>query len=93
MTQGETLFYLREIHSHWCTSNVSPEKLAELEAAKLIERGAQPMPVVRLTAEGARWKTSGRPRGTGSGIDLTGKRQQFVKRRPKKVVTAAKRLA
>ena len=71
MTQGETLFYLREIRTHWCTSNVSPDKLAELEAAKLIERNSEPVPTVRLTAEGARQKIAGRPRDAVSRISLT----------------------
>lgn len=59
MTEGETLFYLREIRSHWSTSNVSAEKLAELEQAKLIERQAEPVPAVRLTTEGVRLKARG----------------------------------
>jgi hypothetical protein len=92
MTQGETLFYLREIHTHWCTSNISSSKLAELETAKLIERNAHPVPVVRLTSEGARWKNSGRPQSGGSGIGLTSKRKTFVRQRQKKIAPPLKRL-
>lgn len=93
MTQGETLFYLREMHTHWCTSNISSDKLAELEAARLIERSAQPMPVVRLTSEGAKWKMSGRPRGANpSGIALTRDRRTFGKRRQRKNVPPVKPL-
>jgi hypothetical protein len=69
MTQGETLFYLREIHTHWCTSNVSRDKLGELEIAKLIEINGEPVFAVRLTGEGVRIKTSGRPPAlNGKGI-------------------------
>ncbi|HWN96808.1 MAG TPA: hypothetical protein VNT99_17400 [Methylomirabilota bacterium] len=92
MTQGETLFYLREIHTHWCTSNISTDKLAELETAKLIERNAQPVPVVRLTSEGARWKNSGRPQRAGPGIGLTNKRKVFRRSGQKKTAPPLKRL-
>jgi hypothetical protein len=62
MTPGETLFYLREIHPHWTTSNVSATKLAELHAARLIEINTA-LPTVRLTSEGARCKNLGRKHG------------------------------
>jgi hypothetical protein len=69
MTQGETLFYLREIHAHWSTSNVSSEKLAVLKAANLIEMNGQPIAAVRLTREGALTKALGRPtRSTGNAL-------------------------
>ena len=92
MTQGETLFYLREIHTHWCASNISADKLAELETAKLIERNMQPVPLVRLTSEGARWKTAGRPRGSGPGIGLLGKPKTLGRHRQRKAVPYLKRL-
>ena len=69
MNQGETLFYLREIQTHWSTSNVSREKLAELKATKLIEMNDTPLLAVRLTPEGARFKSAGRPsEQNGAGI-------------------------
>ena len=89
MTQGETLFYLREIQSHWSTSNVSRDKLNELEAAKLIEINSVPFIAVRLTSDGAKLKTSGRPPASnGKGISLRKHRTQ--RRPPKKVVTRPK---
>ena len=60
MTQGECLFYLREIQTHWCTSNVSPDKLATLVDARLIELRPGPVPAVRLTHDGERHKVAGR---------------------------------
>jgi hypothetical protein len=60
MTQGECLFYLREIQKHWCTSNVSPDKLAILAEAKLIELRPGAVPAVRLTHDGERCKIAGR---------------------------------
>ena len=91
MTQGETLFYLREIRTHWCTSNVSPEKLAELESAKLIERNAEPVPTVRLTSEGVRFKTLGQRPGSSSHLPTSRTappRRKFAQR--KKVTPAQK---
>ena len=70
MTQGETLFYLREIHSHWGASNLSSEKLAELEAAKLIECNHAAIAEVRLTGEGSRQKMLGRHHSMVDGISL-----------------------
>src|SRR5207253_1548566 len=60
MTQGEYLFYLREIHGHWCASNVSPDKLEELAGANLIELRPGPPPSVRLTVLGKQCKFDGR---------------------------------
>ena len=78
MTQGETLFYLREIHSHWSTSNVSRDKLAELAAAKLIEINDTSILAVRLTNEGAKVKSNGRPPSThGAGIRTKEKKRRF----------------
>src|SRR5688500_13196895 len=71
MTEGETRFYLREISSQWSTSNVSADKLAELEAARLIEINAVPFPTVRLTSEGTRRKNSGRPQPSAGGLPLS----------------------
>jgi hypothetical protein len=95
MTQGETLFYLREIHSHWSTSNVSRDKLAELEATKLIEINNDPIIAVRLTSEGARIKSAGRPAARNGlirsphqrrrGFQRNGGRKQAVSR-PKPLV-------
>jgi hypothetical protein len=92
MTQGETLFYLREIRSHWCASNVSLDKLAELESAKLIERSAEPVPTVRLTSQGAQFKASGQRPSKDSNLNLT--RVSKTRRifSPKKQVTRAKPL-
>lgn len=92
MTQGETLFYLREIHPRWSASNVSLEKLAELHAANLIEMDGAPSPVVRLTSEGVRRKALGRRSATG-GISLTRKEWSFRPRRPRKNVRPVKRLS
>jgi hypothetical protein len=92
MTQGETLFYLREIRTHWCTSNVSGDKLAELESAKLIERNGEPVPTVRLTSEGARVKALGQRSAVGSGIRLMQKPQAVRRRAPKRNVPRARRL-
>jgi hypothetical protein len=60
MTQGERVFYLREIHGHWTTSTVSSEKLGELAEAKLIEVQVGHIGVVRLTTAGKHCKLSGR---------------------------------
>jgi len=95
MTQGETLFYLREIHSHWCTSNVSREKLAELELARLIEINGTPIVAVRLTSEGAKVKTMGRPAtSNGKGISprVHSFRPRFRSGRARKAVTRPKTL-
>jgi len=92
MTEGETLFYLREIHSHWCTSNVSAEKLNELEAARLIEINGAPIQAVRLTSEGARRKTLGRPPGMTNGISLKRKAKNFRPQQRRKANLPAKRL-
>ena len=87
MTQGETLFYLREIHTHWSTSNVSRDKLAVLEAAKLIEISNEPVLAVRLTSEGVRTKAIGRPDASNSrGLPLRDNKRSFRRRGPKKVV-------
>jgi hypothetical protein len=83
MTQGETVFYLREIHSHWSTSNLSSEKLAELEAAKLIERRTEPLITVRLTPEGERCKAAGRSRHNNDRVQLQDKPRQSFRRRKK----------
>ena len=91
MTQGETLFYLREIHSHWSTSNVSRDKLAQMEAAKLIEINGEPVFAVRLTSEGAKIKTMGRP-SASNGKGITPRENKFRHRRPKKVGTRPKTL-
>ena len=92
MTQGETLFYLREIRSHWSTSNVSSEKLAELEAAGLIESILSPVLAFRLTNEGARCKALGRPPSGDTRISLTDKKRTFRRRIPKRNVAAPKPL-
>ena len=92
MTEGEILFYLREVHPHWSDSNVSWEKLAELEAANLIEITGNPVPVVRLTSEGARRKLSGRRQSTADGIRLTRKAKTFQRRASKKNVPRARPL-
>ena len=92
MTEGEILFYLREVHPHWCASNVSSDKLAELESATLIEITGNPIPVVRLTSEGARRKLLGRRRSTDDGISLTRKTKTFRLRASKKNVPRAKPL-
>jgi len=60
MTQGECVFYLREIHGHWTTSTVSSEKLGQLAEAKLIEVQAGQPCMVRLTTTGKRCKLDGR---------------------------------
>jgi hypothetical protein len=88
MTQGETQFYLREIHSHWCTSNVSGDKLTELQAARLIEMNCTPVVAVRLTSEGAKFKTSGRPPGS-NGKGISPRENDFRQQRAKKVVARA----
>lgn len=91
MTQGETLFYLREIHSHWCASNLSRDKLAELEAARLIEINQMPAIAVRLTGEGAKIKTMGRP-SASNGKGISPREHSFRLRRAKKVLARAKTL-
>ena len=91
MTQGETLFYLREIHSHWCTSNVSRDKLAELEFAKLIEINGAPVVAVRLTGEGAKVKAMGRP-AASNGKGISPRENRFRQRQPRKVVARGKTL-
>jgi hypothetical protein len=68
MTEGETRFYLREIHLHWGTSNVSADKLAELQAAHLIEINLIPIRTVRLTSQGARQKNLTSRPATQGGI-------------------------
>lgn len=92
MTEGETLFYLREIHLNWATSNVSMDKLAELEAGKLIEINSTPVPAVRLTSEGARRKTLGRRASSAGGLSLTRKQTAFRPHRQRKVVPQVKPL-
>jgi hypothetical protein len=93
MTQGETLFYLREIQSHWSTSNVSRDKLAELEAARLIEINGTPVLAVRLTSEGARTKSLGRPAASnGRGLRLKENGKSFRQRSPRKTATLPKPL-
>ena len=85
MTPGETLFYLREIRTHWSTSNVSADKLAELEAAKLIEHHSDPVWTVRLTSEGVRVKTLGQRVRADSGLNFTSKpktARKFSVRKP-----------
>ena len=73
MNEGETRFYLREICTHWCTSNVSTDKLAELEAARLIEIVRAPVQTVRLTSEGAKLKVASRPQQAQSRVHLVDK--------------------
>jgi hypothetical protein len=80
MTEGEIRFYLREIHSHWATSNVSRDKLAALETAGLIEISTVPFLTVRLTGEGAQRKNLSRPPAPASGLALRG----TVKKQPAK---------
>ena len=92
MTEGEILFYLREVHPHWSASNVSSDKLAELEAATLIEITGIPAPVVRLTSEGARRKFAGRRHSMDDGIRLTRKTKTFQRRASKKNVPRARPL-
>jgi hypothetical protein len=88
MTQGETLFYLREIHAHWSTSNVSADKLAVLKAANLIEMNGQPITAVRLTREGALTKALGRPsRSTGQGLSSHQKPPPRRKHHQKKAIS------
>ena len=60
MTEGEIVFYLREVHSSWGATNLSSEKLGELEGAGLIERRTDPYAEVRLTPEGVRCKEASR---------------------------------
>ena len=92
MTQGETLFYLREIHPHWTTSNVSATKLAELQAAQLIEINPT-SPTVRLTSEGARCKNLGRRHGAQTTeVRSMPRRKAFRPRSAKKNVTRARPL-
>ena len=91
MTQGETLFYLREIHSHWCTSNVSRGKLEELEMAKLIEINGEPVFAVRLTSEGAKIKTMGRPSAV-NGQGVSPRKSNPRPRRAKKIAIQPRRL-
>jgi hypothetical protein len=92
MTEGETRFYLREISSHWSTSNVSADKLAELEAACLIEMTPGPVQKVRLTHEGVRRKNLARPRQIAGGIDLTNPLRTARRYRPKTKSLRAKPL-
>lgn len=60
MTQGECVFYLREIRSRWGSTKVSGEKLGELAAANLIEIQAEPVFQVRLTSTGEKYKIASR---------------------------------
>jgi hypothetical protein len=78
MTNGELRFYLREIHSYWTTPHIAEERVVELHEAKLIERSADAIPMIRLTNEGAREKTASRPRNGNSTLSLvrTPKRSQ-----------------
>jgi hypothetical protein len=92
MTPGETLFYLREIRSHWSTSNVSADKLAELEAAKLIEYHCEPVLTVRLTSEGMRVKTLGQRGRPDAGLNFTRKPKTTRKFSAKKPVLRARPL-
>ena len=62
MTEGESVFYLREIHGHWTTSTVSSEKLGQLADAKLIEVQVGHPAMVRLTSAGKQCKLDGRSR-------------------------------
>ena len=72
MTDVELHFYLREIHSHWATSNVSMDKLTALATAGLIEIVTAPFLTVRLTSEGKRHKNLSRPPAPTSGLALRG---------------------
>lgn len=92
MTQGETLFYLREIHSHWCTSNVSRDKLTELETARLIEINGEPVLAVRLTSQGSKLKTAGRP-SSSNGRGISPKQRGFARHRARRSAPKPKTLA
>jgi hypothetical protein len=61
MTQGECLSFLRDIHEQWAPTNVSPDKLAFLAAARLIEVQPGPVPAARLTELGSHCKVAVRP--------------------------------
>ena len=82
MTDGELRFYLREIHSYWTTPRISAERVAELLAAKLIERSADAITMIRLTGEGVREKTAARPPGDDSRLNHA--RQPAAPRRGRK---------
>jgi len=86
MTQGELHFYLREVHPYWTTPHISEEKIAELEAAQMIERGTEPVCVIRLTKEGMKVKTAARHLHTGSQLNLTNpvRRRHFKRPEHKK---------
>jgi hypothetical protein len=58
MTQGECLLYLREIHEDWSPTEVSPDKLQFLAAARLIELQPGPAPMARLTSQGVHCKVA-----------------------------------
>jgi hypothetical protein len=92
MTTGETLFYLREIQTHWLPSNLSSEKLAELQAAGLIERAASASPTFRLTSEGVRCKTAGRRPPALTGVTLTGMVRSVRRHPPRKAAPPLKGL-
>jgi hypothetical protein len=87
MDNGEQRFYLREIYAYWTTPRIVEERLVELEAARLIERCAQPVSMIRLTREGARQKTESRRRDTNSTLSLV-RKVKNPQRRPRK--TAAR---
>ena len=73
MTEGETRFYLREIHSHWTTPRISSERVAELLAAKLIEHSTEAVGMIRLTHSGLVQKNASRQRKSNSTLSLVRK--------------------
>lgn len=66
MTEGETRFYLREIHSHWTAPRISKERVAELLAANLIEHSSEALGMIRLTHVGMAHKNASRQRKSNS---------------------------
>jgi hypothetical protein len=94
MTQGELRFYLREIHSYWCTAHIAEERIVELHAAKLIERSADAIAMIRLTNEGAKEKAASRPHKGNSTLSLVRKPDRSRQRqRHSKKPTKAQRLS
>ena len=80
MDNGEQRFYLREIHSYWTTPHIVEERITELEEANLIERCANPIPMIRLTREGARQKAASRAPENKSTLNLKRKLTQVARR-------------
>jgi hypothetical protein len=85
MTEGEKIFYLRELRRKWTSTRLSAETLSSLESAKLIEQRGGPSGLVRLTAEGYRSKAASRPRHTNARVQLQDM-PRLIRRRSKKVL-------